>query len=345
MADPVWKSKLRRARHHARDLQVALREYSQLDPFELVTGLEGNDLVVRVHIRHEIPEDLSLITGDLLHNARSALDLLVTSVAKGFAFNSGRELSSDDERKLSFPVTRTESEFNHKAKRIAPFLPDVTMHQIRIMQPWSIVEGMLEHEGIEISPSRVDTYIWWSPLLRLSTLDNLDKHREVLSLSFHSATITLGDNDFNPLDEGREPEGESLRSFDQLDPETRENLMQSILEMQEHDNRPGSYDFYFSGGELYDGAEVGRYIRHDRGQMPDGLTARGNLRLVLWEPEVMEQFRGSPPLQKTVCEMIDEVERVCKFIERGYSKDIDQSAELYRPRRGLTAEAVYLSIR
>ena len=119
MADPVWKSKLRRARHHARELEAALREYSQLDPFELVTGLEGNDLVVRVRIRHEIPEELSLIAGDLLHNARSALDLLITSAAKDFAFKSGHELSSDDERTLSFPITRTASEFKRNAKRIA----------------------------------------------------------------------------------------------------------------------------------------------------------------------------------------------------------------------------------
>jgi hypothetical protein len=341
MTDPAWRPKLRRARHHARDLDAALREYSQLDPFELVTGIEGNDLVVRVHIRHEIPEELSLITGDLLHNARSALDLLITSVATDFASKSGRELSSDDERTLSFPITRTESEFNRNAKRIAPLLPDVTMQKIRMMQPWSIAEGMLERKGIEITPGRVDTYIWWHPLLRLSALDNLDKHRAVLALDFHRATITLGDDDFDPLDDGQEPEGEPVRSFDELDPETRENLMQSILEMQEYDNRPDSYDFYFSDGELYDGAEIGRYMRHDRGPMPDDLTARGNLRLVLWEPEVMKRFRGAPPLQETVREMIDEVERMCTVIETDVLlSEEDESAELCRLRHGLARSRV-----
>ena len=210
-----------------------------------------------------------------------------------------------------------------------------------MMQPWSIVEGMFERKGIEITPSRVDTYIWWDPLLRLSALDNLDKHREVLALNFHSATITLGDDDFDPLDDGQVPEGEPVRSFDELDPETRENLMQSILKMQEYDNRPDSYDFYFSDGELYDGAEIGRYIRHDRGQMPDGLTARGNLRLVLREPEVMERFRGAPSLRETVREMIDAVERVCTFIETGVLLgETDESAELCGPRHGLVRSRV-----
>jgi hypothetical protein len=101
--------------------------------------------------------------------------------------------------------------------------------------------------------------------------------------------------------------GEPITSFDELDPETRENLFETFRKLQEHDARPDSYDFYFSAGELSDGAEIGRYIRHDHGQMAGGLSARGNLRLVLWEPELMRRFRGAPPLQKTVRKMIDEV--------------------------------------
>src|SRR5262249_22828213 len=124
MADRDWKPKLRRARHHERALEAALRQYSELNPFELVSKLEGNDLVVRVHIRHEIPQELSLIVGDLLHNARSALDLLVTSVAWDFASESGSQLTPADERKLFFPVTRTESDFDKAAKKIEPYLSE-----------------------------------------------------------------------------------------------------------------------------------------------------------------------------------------------------------------------------
>jgi hypothetical protein len=127
MADSAWRSKLRRARHHERDLEAALRQYSQLNPFELISKLEGNDLVVRVHIRHKVPEELSLIVGDLLHNARSALDLLVTSAAWDFASESGSQLTPADERKLFFPVTRTESDFDRAAKKIEPYLSGETM--------------------------------------------------------------------------------------------------------------------------------------------------------------------------------------------------------------------------
>lgn len=116
-------------------MEAALRQYSQLNPFELISKLEGNDLVVRVHIRHEIPEELSLIVGDLLHNARSALDLLVTSAAWDFAFESGSPLNPADERKLFFPVTRTQSDFDKAAKKIEPYLSEEIMTRIRIVQP------------------------------------------------------------------------------------------------------------------------------------------------------------------------------------------------------------------
>ena len=327
MADSAWKSKLRRARHHERDLEAALRQYSQLNPFELISKLEGNDLVVRVHIRHEIPEELSLIVGDLLHNARSALDLLVTSAAWDFASESGSQLTPADERKLFFPVTRTESDFDKAAKRIEPYLSEETMTRIRIVQPWSVTATRFAQEDDDDTADEVDLFTWLDLVWRLQLLDNLDKHREVLALDFHRGTITLGDDAFDPLDDGNEPEGEPI-NFDELDPETRENLFETFRKIQEEDARPDSYDFFFSDGGLHDGAEIGRYIRHDGGQMPGGLTARGNLRLVLWEPEVMQRFRGGPPLPKTVREMIDEVERTCAFVETGIIGDEDETTEL-----------------
>jgi hypothetical protein len=329
MADSAWKPKLRRARHHERDLEAALRRYSQLDPFELVSKLEGNDLVVRVHVRHEVPEELSLIAGDLLHNARSALDHLVASAAWDFALKSDRQLSPADERKLFFPVTRTEPDFDRAVNNIEPYLSEETLARIRTTQPWSNTAARLAHEHDPVTADELDLLTWLNPLWRLHLLDNLDKHREVLALDLHRATITLGDDAFEPLDDGGEPKGEPV-NFDELDPETRENLFDAIRKMQEYGARPDSYDFYFSDDELGDGAEIGRYIRHDHGRMPGGLTARGNLRLVLWEPEVMQQFRGALPLQTTVREMINEVEQTCAFVESGMIGDEDETTELNR---------------
>jgi hypothetical protein len=277
MADSDWKPKLRRARHHERALEAAVHHYSELDPFELVSRYEGNDLVVRVHIRHEIPEELSLIVGDLLHNARSALDLLITSAAWDFASESGTELTPVDERKLFFPVTRTESDFDNAAKKIEPYLSEETMTRIRIVQPWSLTAARLAQEDDDVTADEVQLFTWLDLVWRLQLLDNLDKHRQVVALDFRSGTITLGDQALDLLDEGNEPEGEPV-NFDDLDPEIQANLLESFRKIQEEDERPDSYDFFFAGEELHDGAEIGRHMRHDGGPMPGGLTARGNLR-------------------------------------------------------------------
>jgi hypothetical protein len=101
MADSAWPAKLGERATMRRTWKWLCVTTHKLDPFELVAELEANDHVVRVHIRHEIPQELSLIAGDLLHNARSALDLLITSAAHEFALKSGRELSPADERPCS----------------------------------------------------------------------------------------------------------------------------------------------------------------------------------------------------------------------------------------------------
>lgn len=316
MAESAWKLKVGRASHHQRDLEAALREYSQLNPFGLVSKLEGNDLVVRVSMRQEIPEVLSLIVGDLLHNARSALDIVVMSAARDLASESGRQLSFAEERELFFPVTRSKPEFDRAARILGRYLSEETIIRIRIVQPWSMATAWLERENEQITADSMDMLISLDLLYRLNRLDNFDKHRQLLTVDFHPGSITLGDGEFDPIDQGRESEGEPV-NLDELDPKIRANLIESLQKMQEQDERPDSYDFFFSAGELHDGAEIGRYIRHDHGQMPGDLTARGNLWLVLWEPGLTGRFPGAPLLQNTVREMIDEVESVCTFVESG----------------------------
>jgi hypothetical protein len=232
---------------------------------------------------------------------------------------------------LSFPVTRTEPEFNRVAKRLGRYLSKDTIIRIRVVQPWFMAAMQLARANEENTTENLNMLISLDRLHRLNRLDHLDKHRQPLTVDFHPGTITLRDDEFDPIDQGREPEGEPV-DLDELDPETRVNLIEALLKMQEYDERPDSYDFFFSGSELHDGAEIGRYIRHDRGQMPSDLTARGSLRLVLWEPELTGRFPGGPPLQKTVQEMIDEVESICAFVESGVLPKGDETTELSLPR-------------
>ena len=49
---------------------------------------------------------------------------------------------------------------------------------------------------------------------------------------------------------------------------------------------------------------------------------------MLWEPELMERFSGARPVQKTVQEMIDEVESICTFVESGVLVEGDETTEV-----------------
>jgi len=324
MTESAWKLKLGRARQHQLALEAALREYSQLHPFELVSRLEGNDLVVRVHMQHDIPADLSLIVGDLLHNARSALDLLVMSAARAAASETGRGLSPAQERSLSFPITRTEPDFERAARKLKRHLPKDAILRIRIAQPWTMATEQLTRANEEITANNLDPLISLDLLYRLSQLNNLDKHRQLLAVAWLPGSISLGDEELvEPIDQDQDSDVESV-DIDDIDPEILASWAEAI---EQEDARPDAHDFYFSAGELHDGAEIGRYIRHDRGRMPADLTARGSLRLVLWEPELTERFTGAPPAQRTTREMIDEVESICTFVESGGLAESDASSD------------------
>ena len=136
------------------------------------------------------------------------------------------------------------------------------MARIRIVQPWSLTATRLAQEDDDFTADEVDRFTWLDLVWRLHLLDILDKHREVLALDFHRATISLNDDEFDPLDDGNEPEGEPI-NVDELDPETRENLFEALRKIQEQNARPDSFDFYDSDdfydttGEVHDGAEIG----------------------------------------------------------------------------------------
>jgi hypothetical protein len=293
---------------------MALREYSHQQPFELVGKLEENDLVIRVHMRHDIPVELSLIVGDLLNNARSALDLMIVSVARSVASESGRSLSAGEESSLSFPITCTERDFERAARKLERYLSEDTIRRLRIVQPWAMAAAQLTHQGHEVTSNDLVVLMSLDLLNRLRRLNNLDKHRQLLAATWFPGSVTHGgETSIEPIDADPEDHDRAAVEKNDIDPEILARIAASI---EEEDTRPGAYDFYFAeGGELHDGAEIGRYRRHDRGQMPTDLIPKGSLRLVLWEPELTEYFRAAPSAQRTVREIINDVESICNFVE------------------------------
>src|SRR5260370_39007758 len=88
MADPLEASKRKhsRANEHFAELHRKIKEYELSRPYEKVIEphVEKPDLNVQnMRLKDALPPDLADITGDILHNLRSSLDVATYAIAVG----------------------------------------------------------------------------------------------------------------------------------------------------------------------------------------------------------------------------------------------------------------------
>jgi hypothetical protein len=71
--------KFQRAQQHAAELERRVQGFIQSAPFEVYEEEEQatGDLLTRVRVHRQPPPELSTVIGDVVHNARTALDHLV----------------------------------------------------------------------------------------------------------------------------------------------------------------------------------------------------------------------------------------------------------------------------
>ncbi len=119
MADPDplhdARLKLGRAQHHldcfnSRFTKV-IEEHGE--PYGTTHGVEANGTrhVFRFQADWELPENMTLIVGDVIQNARNALDHIVFALAH---HQSPRPLSATEERKLQFPICGDPADFQQR---------------------------------------------------------------------------------------------------------------------------------------------------------------------------------------------------------------------------------------
>ena len=274
--------------------------------YRLSSQNEGNDLVVRVEMLREIPVELSLIVGDLLHNARSALDLLVFELAQAGAGNLGRAPTGNEERSLFFPISTETSSFRRSAATLAGFVGSAALRRIEEMQPWHLATTA-QSAGRPLDDTEREAAITLDRLRRLSVLNNFDKHRTILFTLWRPNSVEYGTTE-RPDDVVPGVAGADSMN---LDPLTMERISAAI---EADGRRSDSIDFYFADEGLTDGAEVGRFIRHDRGMVSEDLNIQGDLRLVIWEPGLTDESQGGPAASVLTQDFIDEVQAVCDYI-------------------------------
>jgi hypothetical protein len=151
-------AKLRRAYQHLRSLDDAIQDWGKQTPYAPAVRIDaksGEHVVTIAQVLEPPMLGWAVITGDALHNLRSALDHLVCVLAR-------THQPAHECRGMAFPVLRHESKWDKDGlKRLGPIDDPWTVLTLRGLQPF--VRWRDDGKG--------------EPLWVLNELINTDKHR------------------------------------------------------------------------------------------------------------------------------------------------------------------------
>jgi hypothetical protein len=171
--------KFRRASSLVDELELAVAEYTATEPFSMVTREEpSGDLATVVRVRAQPPVEWSVVIGDAVHNARSALDHLAYALVErdgGVARES-----------TFFPITDASTGYGDRLRSGLAGASRETRDAVRALQPWK----------------GGDDDLW-----KLHRLDIIDKHRLLVPVgaAHRSIGITFTLPGFPDLPESPDP--------------------------------------------------------------------------------------------------------------------------------------------
>ncbi|MBY8862016.1 hypothetical protein K7711_36455 [Nocardia sp. CA2R105] len=329
--------KLERAKEHFHEFIADLDRYRKSDPWQFSVALEdplrrgtGSDLVLRLKAHTPIPRRLAVVVGDLVHNLRSALDCAIVELASRGEGPAGRPPTESEERAFQFPITEEKADFedwiDHRKLRL--FLSPDVVRAIEIVQPWYKTQELARWDGRPDDTALVRGIVLLSYLRRLQKLNNTDKHRQI-------SMMLLGPDSVGGSPDKREfPHG--LEGIEWLGVPRREIVEISELELPEgfewpdpNDEEDEEYDFFFSGDEIVDGAEIGRYICADPARAMEQIDVYATLRVVLVEPGLTGVYRGAPPVERMLAELIDNIANILNLLD----SRIDNPSDATRARQ------------
>jgi len=172
-----WILKLDRARSLIAELTSETDDYLKTsgvgldDRLQLTEASPTWDIYLR--LPSAIPPRWSPIIGDVLHNARSALDTYAFAVIT----EAMPDLTGDEHRKVMFPITDDPAEFDRGDWQRRLALPEQIVRGFRWAQPWADVEQAVA-EGVT-TEAELRQAVLMTPLRWLRELNNVDKHRTI----------------------------------------------------------------------------------------------------------------------------------------------------------------------
>jgi hypothetical protein len=87
------RAKIERAKEHVRDLEAEVRRFHETRPYEVGTDEESQPgkRLTKLTKAERPPDRLALIAGDVIHNLRSALDLLIWQLVEANGVTPSRQ--------------------------------------------------------------------------------------------------------------------------------------------------------------------------------------------------------------------------------------------------------------
>jgi hypothetical protein len=147
------KAKLQRARKHFEELVTLVHEYMSTEPFRFS---EVGDVVFG-RIEKQVPREINLVLGDVVHNLRAALDLLVCDLI----LSNQNQVTRDS----AFPIMTGGIQTCHAKRQLA---------------------GM-SHRAVKLLSRITHNQSWNEALLVLHGLDIMDKHKALVAVG--TATV------------------------------------------------------------------------------------------------------------------------------------------------------------
>jgi hypothetical protein len=177
--------KFDRAKDHLRTLDDRLKTFVRDHPYTFTVEPipRPPDYVVLAHGYVAPDPAFGAIIGDFAHNARSALDLVISDISK---------LPADDKRRfrLQFPIFDTEVGGNSYRSREKSYLDGVGSHERAIVE--------------DFQPYKRGTDFANEPLGILASVNDADKHRLIHTISAVSTVLIKLNGPFTLSDgEGR----------------------------------------------------------------------------------------------------------------------------------------------
>ena len=163
----MWTSKINRAKQLQEELNKELGAFLASQPYKINTKIDPRSkcLIYYLTKSDDVPEKLSLVTGDIIQNLRSSLDHLAYRL-----FIVGSDSGSEG-RHVYFPICDDLNQYQQEKNKKTKGLPQKAKDLIDTIKPYK--------EGNET--------LW-----KIHKLNNVDKHRLLVTVGSSFGSMDVG---------------------------------------------------------------------------------------------------------------------------------------------------------